>query len=66
VVLWGVDASALSLPLFGRMTAGECNGPTAFRLGVFLAAGGWLVWLYGPLMPALRSENNAPLRRGID
>jgi leader peptidase (prepilin peptidase)/N-methyltransferase len=53
VLLWG---SMLGL-VFALVRAGMGRGlrwSDRIPFGVFLAAGGWLVWLYGPLVPTLQ------------
>lgn len=53
VILWGSMLGLLFALL--RSAAGRgLNWSDRIPFGTFLAAGGWLVWLYGPLMPALR------------
>jgi leader peptidase (prepilin peptidase)/N-methyltransferase len=53
VLLWG---SMLGL-VFALVRSAMGRGlqwSDRIPFGVFLGAGGWLVWLYGPLMPALQ------------
>ena len=53
VLLWG-SMLGLVFALVRSMTGRGVQWSDRIPFGVFLAAGGWLVWLYGPLMPALR------------
>ncbi|HWE07677.1 MAG TPA: A24 family peptidase [Rhizomicrobium sp.] len=53
VLLWG-SMLGLVFALVRSMTGRGLQWSDRIPFGVFLAAGGWLVWLYGPLMPALR------------
>ena len=53
VLLWG-SMLGLVFALVRSMTGRGLQWSDRIPFGVFLAAGGWLVWLYGPLMPSLR------------
>ncbi len=51
VVLWG-SILGLAFALLRAATGRGLRLSDRLPFGTFLAAGGWLVWLYGPLIPA--------------
>jgi leader peptidase (prepilin peptidase)/N-methyltransferase len=51
VVLYGGAAACLYV-LLGRFSKNRSTSADRIPFGTFLALGGWLVWLYGPLISA--------------
>jgi leader peptidase (prepilin peptidase)/N-methyltransferase len=51
VILWG-SISGLAFALARAASGRGLKLTDRLAFGTFLAAGGWLVWLYGPLIPA--------------
>lgn len=50
LLLWG-SVFGLTVALVQATTRGRLSLSDRVPFGTFLAAGGWLVWLYGPLLP---------------